>query len=449
MPGRKRGLTRREFLARGAALGVTAAGAGGLLSACGGTGTTGAYPVTIPIHTGPWLPSYEAVAKMYEEETGNEIRLLPLPLEQLLSKQLVDADTEAGDYSLYTIGQNQAAEFWDAGFISPFEDVDPGFEWPAGVLEYDNVCRWDAASRYFSENGTVLGLPTVGLIETEFYRGDLYAKLDLEGPPETWEGVIEASKKAKKKLGSDFFGYLIRGERNGGSWNYLSLLRGFGGDVFADPPNDWTVTIGDDEALEATEMWLELASYGPPGTGSVTQSAIIALMMSGKALHTHLTPAAILPFDDPNQSTLPGKIDATVVPRPSGGEHAPTGGIWINAIPAHIPEERKKAAYDFMTYFMGEKVQTEYAKASGIITNKTVYESEMVANENGQRALRAINASTPYIRRGIDYVFAAEVVTVLDLKLNELASGVYSPKEAHRIMSDELNAFVEKQGLAS
>lgn len=444
-----RSMSRREFLARGATLGVAATGAGSLLSACGGTGTTGAYPVTIPIHTGPWLPSYEAVARMYEEETGNGIRLLPLPLEQLLSKQLVDADTEAGDYSLYTIGQSQAAEFWDAGFITPFEELESGFEWPEGILGYGDICRWDPETGYYSEDGTVMGLPVVGLVETGFYRGDLYQKLDLEGPPETWEGVIDASKKAKKKLGSDFFGYLIRGERNGASWNYLSLLRGFGGDVFADPPHDWSVTIGDDAALAATEMWLELASYGPPGTGSVTQSAIIALMMSGKALHTHLTPAAILPFDDPKQSALPGKIDATVVPRPADGEHAPTGGVWINAIPAHISEERKRAAYDFLSYFMGEKVQTEYAKASGIITNKTVYESDMVKNKNSQRALQAINKSTPYIRRGIDYVFSAEVVTVLDLKLNELASGLYKPKEAHRIMADELTAFVEKQGLAS
>ncbi|MGH3148891.1 MAG: ABC transporter substrate-binding protein, partial [Rubrobacter sp.] len=412
---KRRDLTRREFLARGAALGVAATGVGGVLSACGGgTGTTGPFPVTIPIHTGPWLPSYERVARMYEEETGNEVRLLPLPLEQLLSKQLVDADTEAGDYSLYTIGQNQAAEFWDAGFITPFAEVDTGFEWPEGILEYGDVCRWDAGSGYFSKDGTVLGLPVVGLIETEFYRGDLYEKLDIEGPPETWEGVISASKKAKKKLGSDFFGYLVRGERNGASWNYLSLLMGFGGDVFADPPNDWSVTIGSDRALAATEQWLELASYGPPGTGSVTQSSIIALMMSGDALHTHLTPAAILPFDDPKQSALPGKIDATVVPRPEGGEHAPTGGIWINAIPAHISEERKRAAYDFLSFFVGERAQTEYAKARGIITNRKVYESELVREENSQRALQAINESTPYIRRGIDYVFAAEVVTVLD-----------------------------------
>lgn len=59
--------------------------------------------------------------------------------------------------------------------------MDPGFECPERILEYGAVCRWDASSGYFSKDGTVLGLPTVGLIELEFYRGDLYEKLDLEG----------------------------------------------------------------------------------------------------------------------------------------------------------------------------------------------------------------------------------------------------------------------------
>lgn len=441
-------MSRREFLARGAALGAVATGLGGFASSCG-TAQAADAPLTMPIHTGPWLPSYEKLVDLYEQQTGNQIRLVPYPLEQVLSKQLIDVDAHSGEYDVYLISQSQSAEFWDAEFMTPFEDMDPGFEWPEGVLDYDDICRWDPEKKYFSKNGTVLGFPVVGLIELEFYRGDLYEKLDIEGPPETWEEVISNSKKIRKKEGSDVFGYLIRGERQGGTWNYLSLLRGFGADVFSDPPDDWTVTINSDEAINATEQWLELASLGPPEPGLVTQSSMIALMQGGQAAHMHLTAAAILPLDDPAQSSVPGKVDAAVVPKPESGQHAPTGGVWINAIPAHIPEERKRLAYDFLRWFVGEGPQREYAKAQGIVTNRKVYESGMVEKERSQRALAAINDSTPYVRRGVDYVFGSEVNLIMDQRLNEMASGILTPRKGHRLMAQELEKLVEESGVAS
>jgi multiple sugar transport system substrate-binding protein len=442
--------SRREFLARGAAFGAAATGLGGLLSSCGtGTASGANAPVTMPIHTGPWLPSYQKMVSLYRKETGNRVELVPYPLQQVLSKQFIDTDAQSGKYDVYLVGESQAGEFYDGGFVTPLDEIDPGFEWPEGGLEYDGVCRWDGAKRYFSKSGKALGFPVVGLIELEFYRGDLYEKYDLGGPPETWEDVISNSKKIQKKEGSDLFGYLVRGERNGANWNYLSLLRGFGGDVFADPPKDWSVTIDSDEALAATEQWLELASYGPPEGGSVTQGTIIGLMQTGKALHTHITAAAILPFDDPEQSALPGKISATVVPKPAGGRHAPTSGIQINSIPAHISGERKRAAYDFIRWFMGREAQTKYARAHGIVTNQKVYDSKMVKEEHGMRALRAISKSVPYVRKGMDYVIGTEVATILDLRLNQIISKVFPPREGHRLMAEDLNKLLERSGLSS
>lgn len=286
-------LSRREFLVRRAAFGVATTGLGSLISACGYGGAAGSgadRPVTMPIHTGPWLPSYQAMVKLYEKETGNRVELVPYPLQQVLSKQLIDSDA----------------------------------------------------------------------------------------------------------------------------------------------------------ALAATGQWLELASLGLPEAGSVTQGTIIGLMQTGEALHTHIAAAAILPFDDPEQSSLPGKISASVVPRPEGGQHAPTSGIWINAIPAHISYERKQAAYRFIRWLMEERVQTEYARSHGIVTHGAVYGSEMVEDDHDMRALRAIYDSVPYVRKGMDYVIGVDVSTILDLRLNQIVSGVLEPREGHKLMAEDLKKLVGK-----
>lgn len=128
-------LSRREFLIRGAAFGAATAGLGALVPACGYGGAAGSgadRPVTMPIHTGPWLPSYQAMVKLYQKETGNRVELVPYPLQQVLSKQLIDTDAESGEYDIYLLGESQAAEFYDAGFVTPFEEIDPGFRWPEG-----------------------------------------------------------------------------------------------------------------------------------------------------------------------------------------------------------------------------------------------------------------------------------------------------------------------------
>jgi multiple sugar transport system substrate-binding protein len=176
-----------------------------------------------------------------------------------------------------------------------------------------------------------MGLPINGNVNLEYYRRDLYDEMDLKGPPETWDDVIAAARKARKKYGGDVYGYLVRGERgaNAASYDYMPLLSGFGGSIFADPPGDWSVVIDSEEALEATDKWLELATYGPPQPGVVTQGTMIGLMQSGQALHTHMTSAAALPLSDPTQTAVADKIDATVIPKPRNGEHATIAGGWL------------------------------------------------------------------------------------------------------------------------
>jgi multiple sugar transport system substrate-binding protein len=444
-------ISRREILRRGAAFGVSISTLAGFLSSCAVTGTaekSGGSAITIPIGASPWLPAFETVTEAYEKETGNSVNLLIFPQDQLFSKQLLAADAGSEEYDVYTVTLANVGLFYDGGFATPLREVDPGFEWPSGIIGYDNECRWDPAERFFASDADVMGLPINGNVNLEYYRRDLYDEMDLKGPPETWDDVIAAARKARKKYGGDVYGYLVRGERgaNAASYDYMPLLSGFGGSIFADPPGDWSVVIDSEEALEATDKWLELATYGPPQPGVVTQGTMIGLMQSGQALHTHMTSAAALPLSDPTQTAVADKIDATVIPKPRNGEHATIAGGWLAVIPSHLEDSRKRLAYEFMDWVVRRDAQMRYAEAKGIVSHTGVYESDLV-EEKGFGGLKVIAQSLPYVvRGGYDCAFGPEVGYVMDRRLNEIISGLLTPRRGHDLMAVEITRLAREAG---
>jgi len=443
---KRRGISRREFLSRGVKAGISFSALGMFLSSCAVTGEQqagrGSAPISIAINQSPWLKSFQSIVDIYKEDTGNDVNLRIFPFEGLRSKLLNAASIKSEEFDLYTINEGWAAQFYDAGFVTPMQDIDPDFELDGSVIEYDSVTRWDKSLGYFSKDGPVYGIPINGNIQLLYYRRDLYDEMGLE-PPETWDDVIAATKEARRKLDSNIYGYTMRGKPGGYAvlYDYLPLLRGFGGDIFANPPEDYSVTINSDEGRQAVELFLELLSYGPPEPQAIGQADQLALMQSGRTLQTHTPNGAFPLMDDEVQSSVPDKIGYTVVPRPSEGVHAPTGGIWVMGIPQHIQSSQKEAAYSFLQWLLAKENHLRYAESSGIATRQDVYESDLAEQEKF-RYMRATAASSPYVTRGADYVFGSKVHEVAERRLSEIAAGLLQPKDALDTMADEIAKVV-------
>jgi multiple sugar transport system substrate-binding protein len=442
------GISRREFLSRGLKTGVSLA-ALGTLSSCGitgqrqggGGGGGGASQISIAINDSPWLASFEEIANVYQEETGTTVNLRVFPYEGLLSKELNASDNKSDEFDIYNINTPWTAKFYDGGLVTPFEEVDSSFEWSSEVIEYKNMGRWDKQKSYFAEDAPAYALPINGNIQLFYYRRDLYEQMDLE-PPTTWDEAIAAAKKVKQ-VNSDVYGYLIRGSDDPG-YNFMPLLRGSGGSILANPPEDWSVVINSDEAQQAIELYMELASYGPANPHSIGQADMIALMQSGRALQNHMVVASHDEVDDEAQSQVAGEIGFGVIPKPQNGNHATTIGAWFMGIPSHISETKKKAAYDFLTWLMTKDAQMQYGRAEGIVTRQDVYEA--LADEGKFRWMKAVADSTPYLEHYADYTFGAEVIEIVNLRLNQILAGQLKPKAGLDRMASEISRVVENAG---
>ena len=127
-------MSRREILSSGAKAGISMTALGAFLSSCavtgGNRGGQGSSTISIAINQSPWLPAFEQIAAAYQEETGNTVNLQVFTFEGLLSKELNAVDAKSGEFDLFTMFEGWYASFYDAGFLTLLQDIDPDFEWP-------------------------------------------------------------------------------------------------------------------------------------------------------------------------------------------------------------------------------------------------------------------------------------------------------------------------------
>lgn len=447
-------MDRRQLLAQSARTGISFPAlaaylaAGGAVSSAPQVASAQDQPtIAIAINQAPWFPAFERTVRFYEEETGNRVELRVFTFEGLLENTLNAANTQSPEFDIYNLNEGWCAAFYAGGFVTPFSEIDPDFELDPEVIEYGSVTRWDAEASFFAENAPVYGLPHNGNIQLLFYRSDLYEELGLE-PPTTWDEAINAAQAIREQR-DDVYGYAFRGQRAGYAvtYDFLPLLRGSGGSIFANPPEDWTVTLDNEAGQQAIDLFAELLSYGPADPQNIGQAEVIALMQNGQLLQTHLACAAWAPMDDEAASSVAGLVDYAPVPRPTDGEHSATSGIWLFGIPVHIEDAQKRAAYEFLSWLMTKNAQMQYAQAEGVVTREDVYNSELAEDEKF-RYMRAYSESVPFIDRGADFEFSPRLLEITEQGLQDIAGGLLEPQEGLTQMADEIRELMQELGLS-
>ncbi|RRD04042.1 sugar ABC transporter substrate-binding protein [Arachnia propionica] len=99
-----------------------------------------------------------------------------------------------------------------------------------------------------------------------FYRTDLVAEAGFDGPPKTWQDLVEQSAKIQDP-GQNRYGYAFRGGKNSAG-QVLSILEAYNADTL-DPTNAYKVTSGatifsTPESQSALDTYVELFRTGSP-----------------------------------------------------------------------------------------------------------------------------------------------------------------------------------------
>ena len=401
-------------------------------------------PITILINSSPWLGGFQSVAGLYEQQTGNKINLDVTPYPGMLEKaRNAVRGTESPD-DVLNLDSGWTIEFYEGGFLTPLDQVEPGYALPKDVLTCGDSYFWNAAKRFRTSSGGVLmAIPPNCNTHVLVWRKDLFDKAGL-AEPKTYDDVLNACAKLQSPR---LYGFATRGERgNGVHFDWMPFLLGYGTRIVADPENgDFTVIINNAAGKAALDKFLEIMKRcGPPNVASLGQADVIQLMAVGKAAMVETVIAAWASYQDPNKSMVAGKVAAAVNPGPPGRTPGVVIGNWHFAIPKNIPLDRQKAAMAFFKWFLTKDAQIAYAEAGGIPVRSDVL-SELAVQPKFAW-MTAYNDSMKIGQQVLGFAEGPAIEQIIGLRLNQTLIGELSAAKALNTMATEIRDVFARTG---
>jgi multiple sugar transport system substrate-binding protein len=330
------------------------------------------------------------------------------------------------------------------GFVEPISAIDPSFKLDPDVYTLDNTVYFDADKKTMSATGKLMSVPISPLIPLLYYRSDLYKEAGLKAP-ETF-AELEANAKKLHKPPSRY-GIVQRGARGPASvsYDFYPYLYGFGGGIFKNQAaGDYTVTLNNEAGRTALDFYLRIAKEaGHPQTASLDQAEVIQNMLTGKAAHIMVVVSAWSQMDDPDKSAVIDKVDFAVTPHADGFFTSPGLGHWLGGIARNVPDDRKRSALEFLRWFQTKDAQLANAKVGGIPVSAATYR-DPIAQERRYRWMKPLGEALPHAVNIYQFPEASEVISILELGLNQAVAGNTNSAQALNGMAEQIHGVMSK-----
>lgn len=239
----------------------------------------------------------------------------------------------AADPALYQMGgvaNGTLTPLVEAGTIRPLDDL---------VAKYGQDLTENQLIRV---DGKIMAVAMMVNAQHLMFRTDVFEELNLE-TPETWEDVVAASEaiRASGKMATPLGMTFNAGWSLGQEFN--NIFAGFGGELF---DADGQPAVDGDPGRQALALMSELTEYMDPEFFAADATAVQRKMQQGEIAIAQLWASRAGAMDDPEESTVVGKISLASAPRAIDGGPASATLFWDGiVIPTNITDEEAEAAF--------------------------------------------------------------------------------------------------------
>ncbi len=354
---------------------------------------------------GEALPPLEALQELkpeFEDITGVKVVIEALGHEEAVEKVTLDFAGQTGVYDMVLQPHRALGKLVDAGWLRPVEEFynnpelrDPNFSFEGDLL---NDVWFRETNTY---QGKIYGLPFHFISMYLWYRYDWFEHpdeqaafkekygYDLPSPPVNWDEYRDVAEFFTRKTGDTLAGEVLQNDVYGHAWgaarhvsswyDYLNVLYSFGGRDIQLPDNRGDsygpVTVNSEEGLASLEYIIDLIQYAPPGVLSYTWDEKQAAQQSGIVAMAIQWDDATFAVEDPEQSTVSGKIAYSGVP--IGKEKMTQIEGWSYFIPTS--SKKPELAWLFIQWAMGKDIQVAQMLLGGESALRPTYDDERVA----------------------------------------------------------------------
>ncbi len=232
-----------------------------------------------------------------------------------------------------------------------------------------------------SYNGKVWGIPFRTDAGVLYYRSDLLEKYG-KSVPETWEELFKTSREIISAENDEMYGLVgsIK-QYEGLTCNAVEWFYSNGGEVI---DKKGKIRINSPENVEILELMARNYKDGmfPEGALSYGSGDARASMFQGKQVFMRAWPKAYALGQNPENSTVVGKLGVAELPRGASGKrgHSTLGGwqLFLNK-----NSENKEAALKFMKFYAGEEAMKLHAlNDSYLPARRSLYDDPEILKKN-------------------------------------------------------------------
>ena len=321
-----------------------------------------------------FVAGLEAMLPEFEEQTGIQVEFELLDEQGSVQKTQLELASGSGNYDVVGIQSGNMPLYGENGWVTPIEEFYDSDLSDAEILDIDDYVGSTMEALKFG--GVQHCLPFFAATTILYYQLDIYEAAGIEGPPTTYDEMIEIAAKIHT---DEVPAIALRGNppaAAGNIWSFNTFFYGEGARYFADFPDDLTPTVNSEAAIRALTNFVTLKNnYGSEGVAAYVFNDIVTAIQQGNvAMVIDGAPLAgrIL---DPEQSKVVGNLGFAVTP---GGAAGPKAAFAAHGLCIVADSPNQEAAYTFLEWAMSLDTMKRNALATShlAVTRNKLWEDE-------------------------------------------------------------------------
>lgn len=331
------------------------------------------------------IPEFEAL-------TGIKVEQSVTPEANYFDKLSTSLSSRSGDPDVFMSG---AYQLWDYSTANYIEDLNTYLGDPNMITsDYDfedlvpsavSALQWDGVPGHSVGSGPQLGLPLMFEIYTLAYNTRAFKDAGIDGPPETYDELLEICDKLQNWNDSGSYPLAMRGARDWGTIHpgYMSTFANFGAKDFAVEDGKLVSKLNSPESVKMNEYFVDLITRGgAPSWSKYTWYECAADLGAGKAAMMIDADAVTIQQNWSGATQEAGNIAWAPIPTVNKGDST-FSNYWTWSLAMNNTSKNKEAAWYFMLYFTSK----DFCMSSSIEGNNldpvrtSVWESEDFKNK--------------------------------------------------------------------
>jgi sorbitol/mannitol transport system substrate-binding protein len=320
------------------------------VTSCTGAGAltgSGGDTVSIAMVSNAQMTDAIKLSSQFEAENpGVQLKFITLAENQARAKITVSTSTGSDQFDVVMISNYETPQWAANGWLTnlaPYIANTPGYDANDFIPSLREV---------LSHNGDMYSVPFYGESSFLMYRKDLFEQAGITVPARpTWQQVADWAAKFDDPNG-DMTGICLRGKPG---WGEVlapldTVINTFGGRWYDD---QWNAQLTSPEVEKAVQFYVDtVRDYGEPGAAAAGFQECATQFSQGQAAMWYDATSAVNTVEDPNSSTVAGKVGYAYAPV----EQTDHSG-WLYTWSLGIPQssKHKDAAWKFISWMTNKQ----------------------------------------------------------------------------------------------